>query len=367
MSLRRIAARMSVSPARPLRPPRHERLVLERIDVDLVDERGEPHDVHRPVAAIQVVVGQLELREQEAGEMVGTARGDLQPQGQPELAVLELAPQGLAQVLDLLVVDPQVRVARDAELRVRHDLAAGKEIRQVRRDDRRQQDELVGAAADLLRHLDDARQHARRLHDRDGRQAAERIEPRQLDDEVEALVDDLRERVRRVEPDGRQQGTHLALEVIGRPCALGRRAVRVAHQAHAMLGQRGKELLVEDAVLRVDQRARVVRDGRQRGLHLRERHAGRRDVCADLLLEARDADLEELVQVVAHDAQEAQPLEERDVRILRQCEHAAVEREQRQLAVDQRGVRGLEYGRGLHRHAQRQDDRHGSNDFVRAM
>ena len=68
--------------------------------------------------------------------------------------------------------------------------------------------------------LDDARQHARRLDDGDARVAAERIGARELDHEVQALVHDLRERVRGIEPDGRQQRPHLLREEARRPLAL---------------------------------------------------------------------------------------------------------------------------------------------------
>ena len=54
----------------------------------------------------------------------------------------------------------------------------------------------------------------------------------------------------------------------------------------------------------------------------------------DALLEAGDADLEELVEVVRRDAQELEPLEQRDFLVERLCEHALVEFEQRQFAID---------------------------------
>ena len=43
--------------AQPVRDAGHERLVLQRVDVDLVGERGEARDVDRAVAAVQVGVG----------------------------------------------------------------------------------------------------------------------------------------------------------------------------------------------------------------------------------------------------------------------------------------------------------------------
>ena len=58
-------------------------------------------------------------------------------------------------------------------------------------------------------------------------------------------------------------------------------------------------------------------------------HAGR-----ELLLQARDADLEELVEVRAEDREELRPLEQRSVGVLGEREHARVEVEPRQLAVE---------------------------------
>ncbi len=55
----------------------------------------------------------------------------------------------------------------------------------------------------------------------------------------------------------------------------------------------------------------------------------------DLLLQAGDADLEELVQVAADDAQEPQPLEQRHRRVLGLRQHAPVELEQAELAVEE--------------------------------
>ena len=53
----------------------------------------------------------------------------------------------------------------------------------------------------------------------------------------------------------------------------------------------------------------------------------------DLLLQAGDADLEELVDVLAQDRQEAHPLEQRQGFVLRHGEHAFVKVELRQLSV----------------------------------
>ena len=54
----------------------------------------------------------------------------------------------------------------------------------------------------------------------------------------------------------------------------------------------------------------------------------------DALFEAGDPDLEKLVEIVRRDAQELEPLEQRHACIECLREHALVEFEQRQLAID---------------------------------
>jgi len=55
----------------------------------------------------------------------------------------------------------------------------------------------------------------------------------------------------------------------------------------------------------------------------------------DLLLDPRHADLEELVEVARHDAQEAQALEQRHRPVRRLRQHPALELQERQFAVDE--------------------------------
>ena len=58
------------------------------------------------------------------------------------------------------------------------------------------------------------------------------------------------------------------------------------------------------------------------------------DLRLDLLLDRRDANHEELVEVRSVDRDELQPLEQRIARVERLLEHAIVELEPRQLAAD---------------------------------
>ena len=179
--------------------------------------------------------------------------------------------------------------------------------------------------------------HPWRLDDRDARVAPERILARQLDHEIEALVHHLRERMGRIEADRCQQRPHFLREIARRPFLFRARELGAAHQPDAGLGQRRQHLVVEHAVLLGDQRARFLAHAGEEIARLGDRQPGRRHLRAQLLLDARDPDLEELVEIAADDAQEAQALEQRNIRVLRERQHAPVEVEQRQFAVDRRG------------------------------
>ena len=84
-----------------------------------------------------------------------------------------------------------------------------------------------------------------------------------------------------------------------------------------------------------------------RPLAARDGEAGR-----DPPLQAGDADHEELVEVAREDRQEAHPLEQRHARVLGELEDALVERQPRQLPVEEAvgstpgGVRRRQVGRG---------------------
>ena len=96
----------------------------------------------------------------------------------------------------------------------------------------------------------------------------------------------------------------------------------------------GSTLFVPQLVLGGHQ---VVGTARHFPVHARGRLAvGPGDFGADLdlRLQAGDADLEELVQVAADDAQEAQALEQRNGRVGGLGQHAAIELEQTELAVE---------------------------------
>ena len=171
----------------------------------LVDERCEPREVDRTVAAVEIPLRRARTARARAARAARDSPRDLEPHRRAELALPQLALQRLAQVLDFLLVDPQVGVARDAELRVAAHLAPREELRQVRGMTDDSMTNALSPPPSSLGIADHAPQHARRLHDRDRRFAAERVAAAEVDDEVERLARDLRKRMRWIESDRGQQ------------------------------------------------------------------------------------------------------------------------------------------------------------------
>ena len=118
--------------------------------------------------------------------------------------------------------------------------------------------------------------------------------------------------MRRIEPDGREDGFEFTAEELGQPLlfAIAARAPLVALAETNSLGfQERKQHVVEDAVLFVDEFVRDARDAAQlfRRREIVRPPGGGAQVF--LLLQAGDADLEELVQNRAGDAQEPEAFE----------------------------------------------------------
>ena len=154
--------------------------------------------------------------------------------------------------------------------------------------------------------------------------------------QVEAAVAQHRERVPGIDRQRRQHRPDLAREVGGQVrLLLGRRAGRRASSRMPRLREPGRDVLAPGAVLLRHHRVRAGADGRE--LLGGGQPVGRRlgDVARQLLLEAGDADHEELVQVRRDDGQELEALGERHRRVARLLEHPFVEPQPGQLAVDE--------------------------------
>ena len=319
---------------------------LEVVALHPVGYLHQAHQIDRAGDAVEVGVVQVELRQQELGHRVRAVVGDLEAHAVAKVALREFALDLGAQVLDFFLVDEEVAVARHAELVTAEHGHSGKQFADEGVQYRREEDEAVLAIAQALRQADDARQHARSLHDRRPRAAPEGVLALEFDGEVEALVEHAREGVRRVEADRRQHRHDFAEEIVPDPLELHLAPVAAPDEADSLGSELGQDLVVEQRVLFVDQRVRLVADQRVGGTR-RQAVGGDRDrVELELLLEPGDTDLEELVEIAAHDAQETQPLEQRRMRILGLRQHAAVERQDAELAVEEilgRKVREVEF------------------------
>ena len=200
-------------------------------------------------------------------------------------------------------------------------------------DDRRQQHEVVAAFAYVVGQADQSRQHARRRDDRQARVAAECIDAFQLHDKVQALVDQQRKRVGGVEADRRDQRRNLVAEIAAYPKLLLMRPLVAAHDAHALLVELGQDAVVEDRILALDL---LVRDFADLGQGTFRRDAVGSDdfmIERDLALQARHADLEELVHVGGKDQQELQSFENRLAFVQRLVQHADIELQLRNFTM----------------------------------
>ena len=190
----------------------------------------QPHQVHRAVDAVEVVLVEAELLQQEVATMrceqlSATSSRTASPKwrcgSSPCSAVRRFFTSSSS--------TKRSRVARDAELVAAQHLHAGEELADVRVQDRGEEHEVVLGAARRPA-AGGSRAAARAAPARSPRRE---LRPKaslalELDGEVEALVEHARERVRRVEPDRRQHRHHLAEEVVADPLPLRRRSSRRA-------------------------------------------------------------------------------------------------------------------------------------------
>jgi len=143
----------------------------------------------------------------------------------------------------------------------------------------------------------------------------------------------MRERPCRVETQRGQNRLDLVGKIRCDPLLLLRRPVVGAQYADSRRFERRKDRVVEQRVLRVEQLHGPPADRLELVVDVHAVRPGRKRAELPALLQARHANLEELVEVGAGDCQELDALEERHVVVLRLRQHAPVELEKGQLAV----------------------------------
>ena len=310
---------------------RHERRVLQLLAVHAVqlaqagqvEQAGHLDDVGRV---------DVHLAQQQLEHVVGHVLADLEAHRRAEPALGQLAFQGLQQVLVPVLLDLEVGVAGDAEDVALDDVHAGEQLAEVRGDQFLQRQERRRAAGAVGLDADQARHVVRHLDPGEVLGAALRVA--HGDGQVERQAGDVGERVRRVDRQRREDREDLLGEVVGQPQLVGAGQVGPGDDADAVLGQLRAQVVQERAGVLLDQFLVALGDVVEllaRGQPVRAAHRQAGLVAA---LQAGDPDHVELVQVGREDREELGPLQQRLRRVLGQREHAGVEVQPGQLAVE---------------------------------
>ena len=306
-------------------------LLLEVRPVDLRQDRETAH-VEQSVDLVDVRRLELELACEQVEHFVGHARVNLEP----DYACVAAAPAQLGldrreQILGVAVDVVQVAVACDAEGMVRDDLHARKQERKVQRDHVFERHVTL-----TFDQRDEARQDRRHLDPREALLAPLRVTDHH--GEVQRKMRYVRKWVAGIDRERRQNRKDLLPEHGVELGELLLADLLAAHESDSRLRERRYDLPVIDRHLAIDQSF----DPRADRLQLLERrHAVRRrdgDGGQDLLFEAGDADLEEVVQVLAEYGQEPHTFEEGELGIFGHRQHALIEVEPGKLAVDVAGA-----------------------------
>ncbi len=292
---------------------------------------AEVGEVDQPVDVVDLAVFEPQRVDQLGAQLRVHPGGDLEPHDLAEAAPAQLVLHRLQQVVGL-VGDREVGVAGDPEVAVVDHLGAGEERVEVGRDRLLQRDEDLVSLADpqeaaeqLLRHLDP------------GDDLGAAVGIAQQHAEAEREVGDVGEGTAEAD-DQRGQGREYLLVEAGvdfAPLALARALQRDDADPFLLEGrpQGAVEAAVQAGVelqhARLD-RVDLLARGEVVG-------AARVDPGVELVEQPGDPDHEELVQVGGIDRAEAEPLQQRHCGVLGQLEHALVEVEPGELAVEVEG------------------------------
>ena len=314
----------------------------------------QARQIDRAVHPRQIRFLQFKLLQQVSHHMRRAILPHFEPHRIAKMALRQFPLQGLAQIGHFLFIDEQITVARDAERMAAAHLDAGEQFACIAHHHRGQQDEFVRAKLGGGQR-DHARQHTRRLHNRQRRFASKSIGTGQFGDDVQTFIEHARKRVRRVQPDRGEHRQYLFLKIAARPRFERRRPLRAVENADAGFVERRQNRLIEQRVLA---RHQVLHPRAHCANHVLHRQAidfecGR--VVALLLFETGKTHLVKLVEVRTDNAQKTQPLQQRDAAVLRLRQHAFIKRQHAELAVKQRQAGGLfflrihafQYGAGL--------------------
>ena len=306
-----------------------EAFVFEVRAVEFGGDGHEPHEVERPIDAVDVLFFEVEDFAEAADEFFGDVL-HFEADGVAAVELAEFVFDGAQEVAGFFLVDVEVAVARDAEHVGAMDFDAVEEAADMGLHEVAEEDEVLAVAV-FFGEGQEAREDARDLHD--GEIGGE-VFALQFDEEVEAFVEELREGVRGVDGQRGEDGEDFAFEVVVEVGARGRFDVGVTVEADAFGGEAGADFLTPASVLVCDETADAMGDGGE--LLCGGKAVGSGGLRAGLhdLFEPGHADLEEFVEVGRDDAEEFEALEERGGGIFGLIEDALVEFQPTQLAID---------------------------------
>jgi hypothetical protein len=156
-----------------------------------------------------------------------------------------------------------------------------------------------------------------------------------LHDEIQCLVEQLRKGMRGVYPQRCKHRSDLLVKIAFHPDPVGRVEFRHFQETNPILRQSGHKLVAPAAELRLDHLAHAAVDGSEALAGREAVHAALDHVALDLLLDAGHAHLEKLVEIRAGDAEELHALKQWRGGVERLIEHALIESQPAQLAVEE--------------------------------
>ncbi len=252
---------------------------------------------------------------------------DLEPDGlRGSLALPEDRLDRRQQVVGCVDLDIEIEVPGDAERVHRHDLHPREQQVEVRGDHVLLRDEPL--AVGQRHEPGDVRRYLHPCEPADLRRGIAHH-----DRQVQRQVGDVRERVCRVDGQGREDREHPLLEHLTKMHPIVSAEVLPVDDADPGRVQPRPNALRPDLVLTLHEQPHAPADRIEllSGRHAVGRRRGQPD--RQLFLQSGNTDLEELVQVDAEDGQEAHAFQERPGIVLGHREDAGVEVQPRQLTV----------------------------------
>ncbi len=290
----------------------------------------------RPRRAVNFARPDSQVVHEDLESRSGHVRGDQQPDHALETPLAKAFLDGLEQVLGFQFLDRHIRVAGDVERMRFQDLHAGKQHAEVRGDHLLQPHQVDPPGPAALGGGLRARAHRHQLGQRIGHFDAREVlvagAVANRDRQVQAEIRDVGKGPAGIEGQRGQHGKHGFVEVPGRLLAVGLVQLGIVVNENALFAKR-LEQAIQGAMGLRQQPLHLAPDGHQlrpRAHAVRARFERTR---LQLRRQARHPHHEKLVQVGAENRQELHPLQQRVGFILGLFEHAALEREQAQLAV----------------------------------